>query len=95
MTSTTTDAEAELEQFRQQWRAEVAKNKRSDGTSGAGENDSKSQRLKDVGLRQPAAGPSTARRKDLIDYSDEVEPRLSRSARQRRIAQVGCRRSKL
>ena len=75
MTSTTTDAEAELERFREQWRAEVALNKRSDGAPGTAEHDIKSQRLDEQSLRQPAAGPSTARRKDLIDYSDEVEPR--------------------
>ena len=72
MTSATTDAEAELERFREQWRAEVARSKRPDGTA---ESDGKLQRRQDQGLRQPTAGPSTARRKDLIDYSEEVEPR--------------------
>jgi F-box protein 9 len=72
MTSTTTDAEAELERFREQWRAEVARNRRPDGPA---ESDSKLQKRQDQGLRQSTAGPSTARRKDLIDYSEEVEPR--------------------
>lgn len=75
MASTSTDAEAELERFREQWRAEVARNKRPDGASGAAENDSKAQRRKELAFRQPTAGPSNARRKDLIDYSEEIEPR--------------------
>ena len=70
-----TDAEAELERFRQQWRAEVARNRRPDGPDGASGEESRLQRTKDGGLHAPAAGPSTARRKDLIDFSEEVEPR--------------------
>ena len=70
-----TDAEAELERFREQWRAEVARNKRSEVPSSTLETDGKAQERSDIKTRQATAGPSTARRKDLIDYSEEVEPR--------------------
>ena len=70
-----TDAEAELERFRAQWRAEVARNRRTDGPAAAFGEELRPQTLKDAGLHASAAGPSTARRKDLIDFSEEVEPR--------------------
>lgn len=70
-----TDAEAELERFREQWRAEVARNRQADRSVAPSAEEIRAQRAKDAGLHALAAGPSTARRKDLIDYSEEVEPR--------------------
>lgn len=75
MEPATTDAEAELERFREQWRAELARNKQLDGPFTPVNGDGKSQRREDVKSQQATAGLSTARRKDLIDYSEEVEPR--------------------
>jgi F-box protein 9 len=75
MASTTTEAEAELERFREQWRAEVARNKRPDGPSNAQANETKPQKRRETESLPTAAGPSAARRKDLRDFSEEVEPR--------------------
>lgn len=75
MASSSTDAEAELERFREQWRAEVARNKRTDGPSNSTTEESKPQRRKDAPSTAPTTGPSTARRKDLDKFSEDVEPK--------------------
>ena len=74
MATTASDAEAELEAFRQRWREEVsARNRRSGQTSARAQHDPKE--LKDAALRPPwTSGPSTARRKEHIDYSEDIEP---------------------
>jgi F-box protein 9 len=73
MTQSAADAEAELAAFRQRWREEVSsRNKASESratTAQQGPNESKTRHT------QSAAGPSTARRRGEIDYSEEVEPR--------------------
>ena len=75
MASAATDAEAELERFRQQWRDEVAKGQRTVHHGSVQTNDSRQYRRKEAGQPLTLAGPSTARRKDLADFSEEVEPR--------------------
>ena len=75
MASASTEAEAELERFREQWRAEVAKNKRPEGSSNDQANDVRSLKRRDTDSLQTTSGPSAARRKDLKDFSEEVEPR--------------------
>lgn len=75
MASPSTEAEAELERFREQWRAEVARNKRPDGPSITQANEAKPQKRRETESLPNTAGPSAARRKDLRDFSEEVEPR--------------------
>lgn len=66
------DTEAELQRFREQWRAEVAQNRRPEPTS----NELQQQpSQKKGGPSLPAGGPSTARSKAVQDLYDEVEPR--------------------
>nr|POE48784.1 farnesylcysteine lyase [Quercus suber] len=68
----TPETEAELEAFRQQWREEVtARNRRAGGQT----NDIRQSETKVSVSSKGSAGPSTARRKDAIDYSDDFEPR--------------------
>ena len=69
-----TGTEAELERFRQQWRAEVARSKRSERTSSGETLKNRAQKRKDAASIS-VVGQSTARRKDVSDYSEEVEPR--------------------
>ena len=73
MDSTAPSTEAELERFREQWRAEVARSQKSEKISRSTEEPSKQQRQKE-GAFAPAVGPSTARRKDLFAFSDNLEP---------------------
>jgi F-box protein 9 len=74
MSSTTPapDAEAELQRFRDQWRAEVARTRNPTSHSSTEEKIPEHWRS-NVAL--PAPGPSAARRKAIQDLSDEVEPR--------------------
>ena len=68
------ETEAELERFREQWRAEVAKNKQPGSSLNVDGNTQGTPRRKDKAASLPL-GPSTPRRKDVSDYSEEVEPR--------------------
>ena len=68
------DTEAELERFREQWRAEVARNKRPEPAEDTRNGDSKAPRRKDI-TSQNVTGLSAARRKDVQYFSEEVEPR--------------------
>lgn len=72
MSNAAQETEAELETFRQQWRDEVtARNKQPQGTLGRAQDEPNGQRGNNVA----AAGPSTARRKEAADYSEEIEPK--------------------
>jgi hypothetical protein len=74
MESSSNRTEAELEQFRQQWREEVsARNKKPTNAREAfkaQDNAPRPARQRTI----PTASSSTAKRKD-IDYSEELEPR--------------------
>jgi F-box protein 9 len=74
MESSSGRTEAELEQFRQQWREEVsARNKKPTNAREAIKAQDKTPRpAKQRSI--PVASSSTAKRKD-IDYSEELEPR--------------------
>ena len=74
MDSTVADAEAELERFRDQWRAEVTRNKQRQGVPPAESSANRPQKKRDV-APQSTAGPSVARRREVQDLSEEVEPR--------------------
>ncbi|KAK3715515.1 hypothetical protein LTR37_007003 [Vermiconidia calcicola] len=74
MASTVPDTEAELERFREQWRAEVARSKNPAATTSTQASEARPQRQKDVAAL-PGAGASAARRKAVQDLSEEVEPR--------------------
>ena len=74
MDSSALDAEAELERFREQWREEVSRSKRTGTAAHASSYEIRSPRRKDGDATQPA-GPSTARRRDILHFSEEVEPR--------------------
>lgn len=70
-----TEAELELETFRRQWREEVsARNNKQEAKQ---DEDAPKQRRRSHVAKSDitTAGPSTARRKDKDDYSEELEPR--------------------
>ena len=73
MDSTAPNTEAELERFREQWRAEVARSQKVEKVSRSSEEPNKQHRPKEIALA-PTVGPSTARRKDLFAFSDDLEP---------------------
>jgi F-box protein 9 len=66
------EAEAELQRFREQWRAEVARNRNLEPGSTANEHQQQTRRH--VPAHAPA-GPSVARRKTIQELSEDVEPR--------------------
>lgn len=69
------EAEAELERFREQWRAEVARNKQQETSSNDAARSQRPSRRKEQSSSLPLGGPSSGRRKDLADFSEEIEPR--------------------
>ena len=75
MTSTASEAEAELEAFRQRWREEVsARSKRPGQAGGRAPHEARELRRDAIHNPTSTAGPSTARRKEPIDYSEDIEP---------------------
>ncbi|KAK5172817.1 uncharacterized protein LTR77_002937 [Saxophila tyrrhenica] len=66
------DAEAELQRFREQWRAEVARNKQPEASSS--KDASKAQTRQET-VPLPTGPSAAARRKDIQDLSEEIEPR--------------------
>ncbi|TKA80217.1 hypothetical protein B0A55_04160 [Friedmanniomyces simplex] len=77
MSNAAPGTEAELEAFRQRWREEVsARNKRPDVAERTPHAVPAEQRRKPAQPLPPIAEASTARRKDAIDYSEEVEPKV-------------------
>lgn len=75
MASQASEAEAELERFRREWQEEVARNRRLEATTSTVEDSQNRQRRKDANTAPPGTGVSAARRKDVSDYSEDVEPR--------------------
>ncbi|KAK4542396.1 hypothetical protein LTR36_006853 [Oleoguttula mirabilis] len=70
------EAEAELEAFRRRWRDEVStRNKRPVEAGSSTLNEHKEPRLPNVAPVASTAGPSTARRKEPTDFSEEVAPK--------------------
>ena len=74
MDASAADPEAELERFREQWRAEVARNKRPQDLLRVKTSENQTQ-YKDGLSAPPTTGPSTARKKDVQRFSEEVEPK--------------------
>ena len=69
-------AEAELENFRKQWREEVyARNRRPAHLRDKAPEGDAHSRSRPALQSARSGGPSTARRTDVKDYSEEVEPR--------------------
>lgn len=76
MSNTAPEAEAELEAFRQRWREEVSsRNKKPEDARRSTNVGPREQKPRSIAQPSLAAGPSTARRKDVTDYADEVEPK--------------------
>ena len=70
------EAENELDRFRDQWRAEVARNKTQGASSSTDEAVIEPRELSRKNTASTSAPvPSTARRKDASDFSEEVEPK--------------------
>lgn len=76
MASPASDAEAELEAFRQRWREEVsARSKKPEHTSDRSRNEPREQKRKEQLPTSSAAGSlTTIRRRDPAEQSEDVEP---------------------
>lgn len=71
------ETEAELEAFRKRWRDEVsARSKRPESAGRSARIVATEQRPKPAAALASISENSTARRKDMIDYSEEVEPKV-------------------
>lgn len=68
-------AEAELQRFREQWRAEVAQHRRPKAASGEEPRSQEKKNQPQAGPSVPTTGRSLARTKAIQDLYDEVEPR--------------------
>ncbi|KAK5133042.1 hypothetical protein LTR08_008247 [Meristemomyces frigidus] len=76
MSNTAGETEAELEAFRQRWREEVtARHQRPAVSSPRGHREHGEQRREGTAGAAATPGPSTARRKEVADYSEELEPK--------------------
>ena len=71
------EPEVELEAFRRRWREEVTARNQSPIVSSAKlqRKHGEQQRRESTAAVAPISGPSTARRKDLNDFSEELEPK--------------------
>ena len=76
MSSSAGQPEAELEAFRRRWREEVtARNQRPTLSETKLQREHGVQHRENTAVTAPLTGPSTARRKELNDFSEELEPK--------------------
>lgn len=71
MSDETPATEAELDRFREQWREEVARNRRSGRQATA--TNAQTTDIAKTKHREAQAGPSQPRK--VVDYSEEIEPK--------------------